>query len=252
MRKFATVKLKLILLASALSIALSPGQSFGWGRQGHAAIIRLAFQLMPAEQRDRIYTILLGETDPWKIGNWADEVGRSEYPYSKPWHYVDIPTDASRYVPQRDCKKGCLISELSRLDKEWKSRSMEKEDMLFYLHFLGDLYQPFHDIGPTGANDIHVIFDGESRNLHWVWDDGIVRDHGIDTESLLRIARKMRSQPMEMDVQAIAMQEHDIARANMEEPDATLPADYSAKHWPTVERALVMAALQIVARTKDM
>jgi hypothetical protein len=215
-----------ILIPSVLSIALSlPNHSFGWGRQGHAAIIRLAFQLMPNEQRDRLYTILLGETDPWTFGNWSDVEGRSEYPESKPWPFAIIPADASNYVASRDCTNGCLISELAHLDKERKSHAMGKENLPFYFHFLGDLYQPFHDIGPKGVNNIHVIFDGEPRNLHWVWDEGIIRDHGIDTVSLLRMATGLRSQPIEMDIQKIAMEWHAAAHLHREPISPTPTAD---------------------------
>src|ERR1700722_13037485 len=67
----------LIVIASSF-----PSRSFGWGKDGHAAIVRLAFQLMPPAQRERLYAIL-DTTDPYYIGNWADWYARKEYPESK-------------------------------------------------------------------------------------------------------------------------------------------------------------------------
>jgi hypothetical protein len=54
-------------------VLLIPTRIYGWGKDGHAAIVRLAFQLMPAAQRERLYAIL-DTTDPYYIGNWADLV----------------------------------------------------------------------------------------------------------------------------------------------------------------------------------
>src|SRR5581483_4978327 len=185
----------------ALGISI-PNLTFAWGKDGHAAIVRLAFQLMPLAQRERLYAIL-DTTDPYYIGNWADWFARKEYPESAPWHYVDIPPDATEYVPAHDCNDGCILSELPLLERELKLKRLSftkrREDMLFYFHFLGDLYQPFHTLGPTGATDLYVKWHGEKQTLHRVWDESIILDHDIDTVSLLKLARTMQSEPLETD-----------------------------------------------------
>ncbi|HWF45314.1 MAG TPA: S1/P1 nuclease [Candidatus Kapabacteria bacterium] len=237
-------------------VLLIPIRSFGWGKDGHAAIVRLAFQLMPPEQRARLYAIL-DTTDPYYIGNWADWFARKEYPESAPWHYVNIPPVATQYVPSRDCgNDGCILSELPILEQELNKKRLSftkrREDMLYYFHFLGDLYQPFHNLGPTGATDIIVKWHGEKRTLHRVWDENIILDHDIDTISLLKLARTMQSKPLEADYAKIAMEGHDIAVQNLVDSGTRLPTNYTEQKWPIVEHALIEAALQIVARTKNM
>jgi hypothetical protein len=61
----------LIFSSLVALVLLIPTRSFGWGKDGHAAIVRLAFQLMPPAQRERLYAIL-DTTDPTFIGNWSD------------------------------------------------------------------------------------------------------------------------------------------------------------------------------------
>jgi hypothetical protein len=36
-------------------VFLIPTRVYGWGKDGHAAIVRLAFQLMPPAERERLY-----------------------------------------------------------------------------------------------------------------------------------------------------------------------------------------------------
>jgi hypothetical protein len=245
----------LIFSCSVAVVSLIPNQSFGWGKDGHAAIVRLAFQLMPPAQRERLYAIL-DTTDPYYIGNWADWIARKEYPESKPWHYVDIPPDATEYVASRDCKDDCILSELPLLEQELKKKRLSfakrREDMLYYFHFLGDLYQPFHTLGPTGATDLFVKWHGERTNMHRVWDENIILDHDIDTISLLKLACTMQSEPLETDYAKIAMEGHRVAVQNLVDPGIRLPNNYSDQKWPIVEHALIEAALLIVAKTKDM
>lgn len=45
----------------------------------------------------------------------------------------------------------------------------------FLVHFLGDITQPLHDEAlEVGGNDIDVTFDGESTNLHHIWDTNML------------------------------------------------------------------------------
>jgi hypothetical protein len=48
-------------------VLLIPTRIYGWGKDGHVAIVRLAFQLMPPAQRERLYAIL-DTTDPYFTG----------------------------------------------------------------------------------------------------------------------------------------------------------------------------------------
>lgn len=48
-------------------------------------------------------------------------------------------------------------------------------DLRFLIHFIGDLHQPLHLTGrDKGGNGAMFRFEGRARNLHSVWDSGII------------------------------------------------------------------------------
>lgn len=126
--------------------------------------------------------------------NWADRQGRT--PLTKGWHYIDAldnPPQKCGVVFKRDCpaKGGCIISALINQTNILKDclhqehlrlGDEEKEEegrvlgdacataMKYVIHFFGDITQPLHCSNLSkGGNDIHVIFDHKTKNLHEVW-----------------------------------------------------------------------------------
>ena len=60
-------------------------------------------------------------------------------------------------------------------------------------HLLGDLHQPLH-VGygyDRGGNDTDVMYFKRSTNLHYVWDDLIIKSGKISAESCLRLAKTL-------------------------------------------------------------
>jgi hypothetical protein len=57
---------------------------------------------------------------------------------------------------------------------------------------VGDLQQPLHcsNNGDKGGNDVHVVFLGETTNLHAVWDH-VLLSHMPDEDHLLPIVSRM-------------------------------------------------------------
>ena len=50
-----------------------------------------------------------------------------------------------------------------------------KEALEFLIHFLGDITQPLHvEAEEVGGNDIKVLWQGKSTNLHSAWDTQMV------------------------------------------------------------------------------
>src|SRR5262249_28828037 len=50
--------------------------------------------------------------------------------------------------------------------------------LLFVVHLVGDLEQPLHNAerqSDKGGNEVSVRFFGLKKNLHEVWDDGILQ-----------------------------------------------------------------------------
>ncbi|CAE6450158.1 unnamed protein product [Rhizoctonia solani] len=63
-------------------------------------------------------------------------------------------------------------------------RSVHDEALRFLVHFLGDLHQPFHLAGLyLGGNNVKVLWNGRSTNLHAAWDESLVNHMIIHTTS---------------------------------------------------------------------
>ena len=72
----------------------------------------------------------------------------------------------------RDCgDKVCIVEAIgnytTRLMDPTLDPRQKDEALLFFLHFMGDITNPLHNIGKLrGGNDYHAKFDGHSANLH--------------------------------------------------------------------------------------
>jgi hypothetical protein len=169
MRKFAVIA----VVAGCLP-------SFAWGPEGHRLVARIAqAQLTPAA-RARVTAILGPGTTMASIASWADEV-RESRAATFPWHFIDIPVDQPHLDMARDCPKGdCVIAKIEDLRKALNDPAItpdeRREDLMFLIHFIGDMHQPLHCANnkDRGGNDVPVVFFGKPTNLHSVWDSGLL------------------------------------------------------------------------------
>jgi hypothetical protein len=153
---------------------------FGWGGEGHSLVARIAWaQLTPAVQA-RVTAILGPNATLQSIASWADQV-RSQRRETGPWHYIDIPIDKPHLDMARDCPKGdCVLAKIEDFRKALKdpatSTVARREDLMFLVHFVGDMHQPLHcsDNKDQGGNQVRVTFDGRPTNLHSLWDSGLL------------------------------------------------------------------------------
>jgi hypothetical protein len=56
------------------------------------------------------------------------------------------------------------------------NKDVKAQALNFVIHFVGDLRQPLHDedCGEKGWNARQVVFEGQSDNLHWLWDTSLL------------------------------------------------------------------------------
>ena len=61
------------------------------------------------------------------------------------------------------------------------SADARAEALRFLIHFMGDLHQPLHvgDNNDRGGNQRVVYLEGDSTNLHAVWDGKILERAGV-------------------------------------------------------------------------
>ena len=255
----------LFLFLFFLFFPLLPRPLYAWGEAGHRIIADIAERSLDDRARKEIQS-LLGEAPLASIADWADRI-RGERPETAPWHFVNIPFQASRYDPKRDCPGGeCVIGAIARFRRILSARSRpvseRREALKFLVHFVADLHQPLHAIDRKdhGGNDLAVVFFGEKRhpfnekpwNLHAVWDAGLIDQTGLSEPAYVdRLQRWLKKRSIS-DLQRgtvvdWALEVHRVAvQAAYRLPkDRRLSKAYFEKSVPVMDALLAKAGVRL-------
>lgn len=176
-----------LIILMLLGIALVPQQSRAWGTDGHMIVCDIAYRELNSKARARVTQLLAEDPEFHTFAAacvWADEVANSSRPETKPWHFINLPRDATRVTPD-DCprREGCILSAIA-LHKEIlanpQASDAQKLQALKYLgHWIGDVHQPLHISfeDDRGGNYIPVRWRYfTDTNLHKIWDSVIIAD----------------------------------------------------------------------------
>jgi hypothetical protein len=151
-----------------------------WGQTGHRTTAEIAQSYLSKDAKKEISKLLNGRSLAF-VSTFGDEIkSDSKYREYSPWHYVNLPDGASKYIKDEANSKGDLLMALRKCVKVLKDKKASKKDKEFYLkmlvHFVGDLHQPLHTGRgeDKGGNDIQVRWFGEGSNLHRVWDSEMI------------------------------------------------------------------------------
>ena len=189
---------------------------------------------------------------------WADNIKQYRHD-ADPLHYVNIPLGATAYDAERDCPHGkCIIAAIASdrqvLANPAASMLDRAEALRFLIHFIGDLHQPLHvaDNDDRGGNRRVVYLEGDSMNLHKVWDGELLDLYRLNEETYLA---ELRREMDTMDLAALergtvmdwAMEGHRVAveRAYRVPRGGRLGAAYVEANRPMVDHALIAAGVRL-------
>lgn len=151
-----------------------------WGQTGHRTTAQIAQSYLSKDAKKEIAKLLDGRSLAF-VSTFADEVkSDSDFRKFSPWHYVNLPEGATKYVAEEANPDGDLLMALKKCVEVLKDKNAAKEEKEFYLkmlvHFMGDLHQPLHAGRgeDKGGNDIQVRWFGDGTNLHRVWDSDMI------------------------------------------------------------------------------
>ena len=183
----------LLLRAILLSVLVWPSPVLAWGNEGHQIVALIAaHELTPAAEKAVVD--LLGGTNIASTmavaSTWADEI-RPTRPETAPWHYVNIEIGSAGYDADRDCPKDdCVVAQIQRDEQiiadKTLSPAVRAEALRFLIHFVGDIHQPLHaaDDHDRGGNEIQIIYNGTTMNMHALWDKDMVQQLGDDPKAI--------------------------------------------------------------------
>jgi hypothetical protein len=246
-----------LVTALAASPHPTPAPAVFWYDLGHRIVADIAERRLTPEAARAVRDILGGQRMS-DAAVWADNIKQYRHD-ADPLHYVNIPLGATSYDSARDCPNGkCIIAAIASdrqvLANPASSALDRAEALRFLIHFVGDLHQPLHvaDDNDRGGNRRIVYLEGDSMNLHQVWDGELLYHVGMDEATYLpRLERKMDT----MDLAGLeqgtvvdwAMEGHRIAveHAYQLPPDGRLGAAYVDENKPIIDHALIAAGVRL-------
>ena len=248
-------------LICTCSVLLFPVQdAFPWGAEGHAAVGISAMKLTDDRAIQQLNTIL-GSTDNnrmFELCNWPDQMRElPEWDWATPQHYVNLPRSANSYDAERDCPEGLCATEAikkyaAELANERLSMERRKQAFGWLCHVVGDMHQPLHcGFGDDrGGNEVDIIVDGETMNLHSFWDSHQINTRAGSLSTLLeQIAPELEQNPGNQwnpsEVDQWTNESHDLA-ATLVYPDETVVSNaYKEQSWVLIQKRLPLAAMRL-------
>ena len=191
----------------------------------------------------------LGDMTIEQASTWMDEIKKdTTLDYLKPLHYINIEEGQS-YDPN---STGNIISELNKVIAELKDRSHHSKvqiafDLRVFIHLVGDLHQPLH-VGygsDRGGNNIKFTVEGDSSNLHRVWDSDIIKREHITAEDLkLAIKKDDKEQATKIDIIGWMNESRAHLKA-VYDFQGNIDRKYLNKNSKLVEKQLILGGLRL-------
>lgn len=245
----------LYLLSSFLILQ----NAMAWGPIGHQIVGQIGEDQLTIQAKKEVDKLLKGQSLAG-VSNWADTVkNKPEWVQSKPWHFVDVADDET-YESSPHAPEGDIITAITGMVEMLKSSSttqLEKQQaLMFIVHFVGDIHQPLHIGRPSdrGGNDIKVVFNNRSLNLHSLWDSALISTQKMD---YLRYARYLQGQdflhfspeiPLDLIVEeAMAVRKQIYIFNAVKEGPVVIDGAYVQRNIATVNSRLLLGGKRLAS-----
>jgi hypothetical protein len=243
--RFIKTLILLLFLQTAKPITVN-----AWGPDGHAIVGRIAMQYVTPEVRQNILA-LLGTMPIDTAANWMDIMkSNADYEFMRPWHYVNFPQEQQYIITNTDNSINRLFWTFNELkNKKVLCTEQIRFDLYVMLHLMGDLHMPLHNgfAEDVGGNKIMVQYDSiKNHNLHWFWDEDIIRLTRItDQDCLQHFKQSFLDSLTEVDITAWMYESRSLLPQVYDFPGFELSPQYLAMHKVTVEKQLLKAGLRL-------
>jgi nuclease S1 len=236
-----------------------------WGPRGHRLAARVAESRLSPAAKAEIKAILHDGDTIVSESSWADDAAHRDFPESASWHFVNVPLSAAHYEAQFCRGGGCVVEKIKHYRKVLADRRAPKAEraraLLFLVHFIADVHQPLHvgDNHDHGGSRMQVRFNGQSTNLHKVWDSQIIEEHSRDerrwTDDVERLITPERVKEWSQgDVESWADESLQEAKkayrfppgsARNAESGVRLGGDYAEAALPVIRLRLAQAGVRL-------
>lgn len=177
--------MKLLFRILVCAFVLQSAEAYSWGTTGHRTIAEIAEHHLTNKSKRKLRKIL-GDQKLAYFANWPDFVksdSLKRYKETEIWHYVNVTPKLNFQDFNKELKENKTpnlydaILKQEAVIKDKKASKADKElAVVFLIHLMGDLHQPFH-VGRAedqGGNLVPLTFFREQTNLHSLWDSKLV------------------------------------------------------------------------------
>jgi hypothetical protein len=255
-----------IAAVAALSVLLwvQPAEADArpWSYDGHRLICEVAWRELTPAAKEQLRAWLDDDADYSRFSRscvWADELrGNAAYDRYITAHYVNLPTGEAGVDPARHCAETYCVLEvipdlIAVVGDGGQSGAARWEALKLLAHFVGDIHQPLHAgrPGDRGGNGTRVQIFGNSENLHWLWDGGMLQRLLLDDYDAARLhgtvtaverARWTSLDPLEWANESYEIVERQVYHGT---DDGVLDDEYVLRNQHTLERRLLQAGVRL-------
>ncbi len=241
------------LFVLALSL-FTASHVLAWGAQGHEVVAKVAWQRLTPQARQEVTRLLALEPDQTleSVATWADE---HRSPATGVWHYINFPRASCSYSAERDCPGGrCVVAAIAHQATIFASRASDADRLkaLKYLvHLVGDVHQPLHAgyQDDRGGSRFQLQAWMHARNLHAVWDSGLLRNLDLGNDAVAAMLERMpvQSKPLDLNPVQMAQESCRIVAQTGFYPQAGVNAAYTQRFTPVMQQRLALAANRLAA-----
>lgn len=253
---------RIILIVLAAMMAC--GTAFGWGREGHETIAKIAENNLKPSVKKKVEAYL-GNHSIVYYAKWMDEYRRTpEYEFTGVWHGVPVDENL-QYMPKENGDGDAVkaIMDAVELLQDYRNLpdSTVSVNIKYLIHLVGDMHCPAHIYYKGRKQDFNVTFGDkyyikpiQTIKFHSLWDYGVIQSSriwsvGDYAEQLDRLSKK--------EIKAVTAGTpkdwlHDNAKRclvqfEMAGPDDTVAQDFVNEALPLIEKQMQYAGYRLAA-----
>ena len=171
---------RIIIIVLSVLILCSP--AFGWGREGHETIAKIAEMHLKPSVKKKIEKYLGGHSIVY-YAKWMDDVRHTpEYKFTTTWHTAPVDgnleyTDALLDLDKGNAVYGIETAMAALADYKHLPDSTVALNIRYLLHLVGDMHCPAH-VNYTTHNMKYNVYMPKSKSpvyIHSVWDFAVIQ-----------------------------------------------------------------------------
>lgn len=247
-------------IISILAGMIFSSTMFGWGREGHEAIAKIADNHLQPSAKKKIEKYL-GNHSIVYYAKWMDDYRHTdEYKFTTKWHVVTVD-ETLRYLPTPevgDCIYG--IDQAVNVLKNYKEHtdSTVTVNIKYLIHLVGDMHCPVHIYYKGRNQNFKVDFGGRyikprrEATIHLVWDECAIQatriwgltDWAWELDRLSKKEEKkiMAGNPIDWLEESA---DRCLVQFDLAQPGQNIAQDFVNEAMPLIETQILYAGLRL-------